>query len=59
MKGLLYCKSNKPYILSSHYLESELYYYTDRADEKETLMGILYHNHVKEFAPMYDKVGWR
>jgi len=33
--------------------------YIKEEDEKETLMGILYHNHVKEFAPMYDRVGWR
>lgn len=28
-------------------------------NDNEKLMGILTHNHVKQFAPMYDKVGWR
>lgn len=38
MNGLLYCKNKKPYLLSSNYRESELYYYTKRTDEKNTLM---------------------
>ena len=28
-------------------------------DDNEKLMGILTHDHVKEFSPMYDTVGWR
>ena len=28
-------------------------------DDNEKLVGILTHNHVKTFAPMYDKVGYR
>ena len=28
-------------------------------DGSEKLMGILTHNHVKTFAPMYDRVRWR
>ena len=28
-------------------------------DDSERLLGILTHNHVKEFAPMHDRVGWR
>ena len=28
-------------------------------DDSEILLGTLTHNHVKTFAPMYDKVGWR
>lgn len=28
-------------------------------DDNERLIGILTHNHVKTYAPMYDKVGWR
>lgn len=28
-------------------------------DDNEKLMGILIHNHVKEFAPMFDAVGYR
>lgn len=27
-------------------------------DDNEKLIGILTHNHVKTFAPMYDSVGW-
>ena len=27
-------------------------------DEKETLMGVVFHNHIKQYAPMYDKVGY-
>ena len=27
-------------------------------DDNEKLMGILIHDHVKTFAPMYDTVGW-
>ena len=33
--------------------------YIVEEDDNEKLMGILTHNHVKSFAPMYDKVGWR
>lgn len=32
--------------------------YIKEVDGKETLMGILTHNHVKSYAPMYDKVGF-
>jgi len=28
-------------------------------DDNEKLVGILTHNHIKEFAPMYDSVGWK
>jgi len=28
-------------------------------DDSEFLVGILTHNHIKTFAPMYDRVGWR
>lgn len=28
-------------------------------DDSEVLVGTLTHNHVKEFRPMYDKVGYR
>ena len=28
-------------------------------DGNEKLVGILTHNHVKTFAPMHDKVGWK
>lgn len=27
--------------------------------DKETYIGVITHNHVKTFAPMYDKVGYR
>lgn len=27
-------------------------------DDKETLIGILIHNHIKKYAPMYDSVGY-
>jgi hypothetical protein len=32
--------------------------YLIEEDDKETLMGIMTHNHVKKYAPMYDKVGY-
>lgn len=28
-------------------------------DDNEKLLGVLTHNHVKTYAPMYDRVGWR
>lgn len=28
-------------------------------DGNEKLLGVLTHNHVKTYAPMYDKVGWQ
>lgn len=28
-------------------------------DGNEKLLGILIHNHIKQYAPMYDKVGYR
>jgi hypothetical protein len=28
-------------------------------DDNEKLMGVLTHDHVKTYAPMYDSVGWR
>ena len=28
-------------------------------DGNEKLLGILTHNHIKQYAPMYDKVGYR
>jgi hypothetical protein len=34
------------------------YIYIKTVDRDEKLMGILTHNRVKTFAPMYDKVGW-
>lgn len=34
------------------------YIYIKEEDNSEKLMGILTHNRVKTFAPMYDKVGW-
>lgn len=33
--------------------------YIVEEDETEKLMGILTHDHVKTFAPMYDSVGYR
>jgi len=35
------------------------YIYIKEKEDKETLVCIVTHNHVKTFAPMYDKVGWR
>lgn len=35
------------------------YVYIKEKGDKETLVCIITHNHVKTFAPMYDKVGWR
>ena len=34
------------------------YIYIKTVDRDEKLMGILTHNRVKTFAPMYDKVSW-
>lgn len=28
-------------------------------DDKEKVVGVVVHNHVKTYAPMYDRVGWR
>ena len=28
-------------------------------DDNEKLLGVLTHNHIKSFAPMYDPVGWK
>ena len=28
-------------------------------DDNEKLMGVVIHDRIKNFAPMYDKVGWR
>ena len=36
---------------------SRIYIIEENGNEK--LVGIVTHNHVKTFAPMYDKVGWR
>lgn len=33
--------------------------YIVEENDNEKLMGILTHNHVKSFAPMYDRVGYR
>ena len=33
--------------------------YIVEENDNEKLMGILTHNHVKTFAPMYDRVGYR
>lgn len=33
--------------------------YLVEEDETEKLMGVLTHDHVKTYAPMYDSVGWR
>jgi hypothetical protein len=33
--------------------------YIVEENDNEKLLGILTHNHVKTFAPMYDSVGWR
>lgn len=33
--------------------------YLIEEDETEKLMGVLTHDHVKTYAPMYDSVGWR
>lgn len=33
--------------------------YIVEENDNEKLMGVLTHNHVKTFAPMYDRVGWR
>ena len=32
--------------------------YIIEEDDRETLMGLMTHNHVKKYAPMYDKVGY-
>lgn len=32
--------------------------YIKEEDDKETLLGVLTHNHVKTYAQMYDKVGY-
>lgn len=34
------------------------YIYLQEEDNKERLMGVLTHSHVKTYAPMYDKVGY-
>lgn len=33
--------------------------YIEEEDGAQTLLGILEHKYVKQYAPMYDKVGWR
>lgn len=33
--------------------------YIVEEDETEKLIGVLTHDHVKTYAPMWDKVGWR
>ena len=35
------------------------YIYLKEVNGNEKLMGYLTHNHVKEYAAMYDKVGWK
>lgn len=32
--------------------------YIVEEDDTETLLGVLTHNHIKEFAPMYDKINF-
>lgn len=36
---------------------ARIYIVEENGEEK--LLGVLTHNHVKTFAPMYDKVGWK
>lgn len=38
--------------------EDEARIFIVEEDEKETLIGILTHYHVKQYAPMYDKIGY-
>ena len=33
--------------------------YIKEEDENEVYIGVVEHNHVKTYAPMYDKVGWK
>lgn len=33
--------------------------YIKETDGKETCIGIVTHNHIKKYAPMYDQVGYR
>lgn len=33
--------------------------YIKEENNKQTLVGKVTHNHIKEYAPMYDKVGWK
>lgn len=33
--------------------------YIVEEDDNEKLLGVLTHNHVKQYAPMFDSVGWR
>lgn len=35
------------------------YIYILEEDENEKLLGIVTHNRIKKYAPMYDKVGWK
>lgn len=35
------------------------YIYILEEDDSERLLGIVTHNRIKHYAPMYDKVGWK
>ena len=35
------------------------YIYIQEVDNHETLVGIVTHNHVKKYAPMFDSVGYK
>ena len=35
------------------------YIYIKEVGNKETLIGVVTHNHIKKYAPMYDAVGYR
>lgn len=33
--------------------------YIVEEDDNEKLLGVLTHNHIKTYAPMYDRIGWQ
>ena len=35
------------------------YIYIQEVDNHETLVGVVTHNHVKKYAPMFDPVGYK
>lgn len=40
------------------FTSGQAYIYLLEEDENEKLMGIVTHNRIKKYAPMFDKVGW-
>lgn len=38
---------------------AKTYIYLKEVDNNERLMGVITHQKIKTFAPMFDKVGWR